>query len=256
MPIVLRCPGPLLTLRCLAGLHGVRTQTLVERLPECEADLTVDAPAEALADAVADALGTPARPPLAVHYFHRAWLLDPPVVLEEGLGPLPNALDAAWTRLGALLDGDVDPGDWARLRPAVEADATYRRRLRDARRRGPRGALVRDVALRPDVYGAPVGPGPSPAVQAIAAACEARLGVDLAVRYERAATPCLIEYRRRPERPDAAVAAALWYACTALRGEASPRAISPDGHGASVPPGDVISVRTLDTEVEWVGTGW
>lgn len=110
MPAELRCPGPLIALRCLAALYGIPAQQLAELLPACATVAPPDpeSPAVTLATAVAGALGSLPRTPTAVHYFAAAWLADPESVLELGL---PAPADAGPARRAWLVrDGVIRPG--------------------------------------------------------------------------------------------------------------------------------------------------
>ena len=145
--LVLRCPGPLLALRSLAALYRVSAQRLATVLPACEADAcTHGKPVDgALRTTVSDALGAPPLTPLAVHYFHAAWLRDPQLVLQHGLPPsatadavkqclgefVSDATRAKWTA-ATQPDGD-HPRDAAHLHAQHAAAAVDR---------GPRGVLV------------------------------------------------------------------------------------------------------------------
>lgn len=213
-PVVLRCPGPLVALRALAALYGVAPARLATCLSACEARADSD---DGRRDArlrtlVSDAFGRRPRTPAAVHYFHAVRLVDPASVLEHGL-------------------------------PGV-GPHTREHRAADAPARGPRGWLVRDVLLRPALYGT--------ADHLIVPDTAEALGFDPAQRLRAATTPCIVEYRRNAARYDLDIDTAMWFVAAGLRGAITTRAIG--GHGARSTPiaaGDIVSVRAIGTQTEW-----
>lgn len=208
-------PGPLVALRALAALYGVAAERLAACLPACETQASNDhdRPAPTLQTLVSDALGSRALTPTAVHYFHATRLVDPPHVLEHGSRPSQT------------------PG---------------------ASERGPRGSLVRDVLLRPALYGTHDHLTVPGIVEDLAVAYDTSLGVDLARCRRTATTPCIVEYRRRATRDGDDIDAALWFVAAALRGGVSARALSGhDAHGTPIAVHDIVSVRAIGTQAEW-----
>lgn len=255
---MLRCPGPLVALRGVAALYGVSAQRLAACLPACDTRARADGQAAvgALAAAVSTHLATVPLQPTAVHYFHATRLVNPALVLAQGLRPSPATPDAVWQRLGELVRSDITSADWAALQPAADGrDHGSHRHLRDAAdalHRGPSGTLVRDVALHPARYGAHDQLALPALITDIAAACEPALAFDLTQRFMHATTPCIVEYRRRPARHGQDIDAALSFVAAALRGAISPRASGGhDAHGAPIAAHDIVSVRAIDTQREW-----
>jgi hypothetical protein len=251
---VLRCPGPLVTLRCLAALYRVTPQRLAELLPACETRAGHDAlrMPGALQLAVSDALGAGPLAPTFVHYFHAGWLHDPPRVLEAGLRPSPATPDAIWQQLGELVRNDMPSADWASLQPAAGSPDDRLLRRTEAPHRGPRGSLVCDRLLRPGIYGTHDHLELPALVANLSAAGAAALGFDLAERFAHATTPCIVEYRRCPAPDGHDIDAALWFVAAALRGAVSPSAVGGhDAHGAPIEAYDILSVRSTATQREW-----
>lgn len=251
---MLRCPGPLVALRGLAALYRVSDRQLAAVLPACETRTRAEpgAAAGALRRAVSDALGGPPLTPTAVHYFHAARLLDPWLVLTQGLRPFPTSREAIWRHVGDIVAGDMSTARWASLLPAVDGHAGTALRHAVAARPGPRASLVCDVVLRPTAYGARDHLALPAVVADLSAAYSPIAGFSVAERYARATTPCIVEYRRRPAPGDQAVDAALWYVAAALRGDVSSAALGGhDAHGTPIAGDEIISVRAVTTQREW-----
>ena len=121
---------------------------------------------------------------------------------------------------------------------------TYKHRI-DTRDDGPNGVLVRDVLLDPESY-----PGSEflripEIVEDICVAARSEFDVDLRPRFERATTPCVVEFATQPWKALKAISAACWYAESAVRGQT---ACGDDafwnfcGQGVAVPPEDIVFV--------------
>lgn len=87
--VVLRCPGPLVALRCLAALYRVSEHQLAALLSPCETRAAAAPGPGALRNAVSAALGVPLTPVYA-HYFLATWLQDPRRPLEHGIDGSPH----------------------------------------------------------------------------------------------------------------------------------------------------------------------
>jgi hypothetical protein len=191
-----------------------------------------------------------------VHYFHAARLLDPWLVLSQGLRPFPTARDAIWRHVGDIVAGDMTAAQWASLLPAMNghAGAADGRGLDHAggARPGPGASLVCDVVLRPTAYGARDHLALPAVVADLSATYSPIVGFSVAERYARATTPCIVEYRRCPAPGDQAVDAALWFVAAALRGDVSAAALGGhDTQGTPIRADDIISVRAVTTQREW-----
>jgi hypothetical protein len=101
-----------------------------------------------------------------------------------------------------------------------------------------RGSLIRDVLLRPALYG-------TPDHLTVPDTAE-----DLAVA--RAPCLCIVEYRRSAAPDGRDIETALWFVAASLRGAVSARAIGGlDAHPAAIAAPDVVSVRAIGTQTEW-----
>ena len=232
--VVLRCPGPLVALRCLAALYGVSPWRLAACLAACEARPDADDRVGALATVVRDTLSATRLAPAVVHYFHATRLADPQVVLRHGLHP-------------SIADSGRRAPRSATHHGATEPLAS------SATPHGPRGFLVRDVLLRPALYNAsdsftlahPIAPD----------AREQRLRIDPAEPLTAPATLCIVEYRRPAQLDDNDVIAALWFVVAALHGTVSPTASAGhDRDGTPISSHDIVSIRALGCEREWAHT--
>lgn len=251
---MLRCPGPLVALRGLAALFQVSPQRLAELLSACETqarndDLRIPGALQAI---VSDAVGASPLAPTSVHYFHAAWLHDPEEVLKHGLRPSPTTPDAVWQHLGELVRADMRRADWASLQPAAEDPHDGLGRSARATDHGPSGSLVCDLLLRPALYGTRDHLKLPGFIEHLSAACGSSLGFDLAERFARTTTPCIVEYRRRPSRNGHDIDTALWFVAAGLRGAISPSAVGGhDANGTPIAGHDIVSVRSIATETEW-----
>lgn len=121
---------------------------------------------------------------------------------------------------------------------------TYKHRL-DTHDDGPNGVLVRDVLLDPKPYHSSEFVRIPGIAEDICLAARNELHVDLELRFERATTPCIVEFATEPRDVCKALTAACWYAEAALRANTAggdDAFCNFDGDGVAVPPEDIVFV--------------
>jgi hypothetical protein len=222
--LILRCSDTGVAVRSLAALFGVTPDRLARALPEAAAAVEADAEAEmarAIVPALAANLGGPPVTPSRVHFFHGTRAFEPQLFAQRGLLPLPAVLDDLWERMQGLAP-EIPSENFAAVRAALEDGRiealTYKHRA-DTRDDGPNGVLVRDVLLNPRAYHSSEFVRIPEIVEDICVAVRNELHVDLEQRFERAATPCVVEFTTHPREPHRALTAACWYAEAAQRGK-------------------------------------
>jgi hypothetical protein len=251
MPVALRCADVKTALESLAMLHGVSANAVLDALPRAVAVgvTDVDHPVRAVAGALARSLGTTCGEPCAIHYFHGTRTADPSRFAAEGLLPLNAVLEDIWLGIGAL-GPEVTDADLRALRDDLEhgrvAPHTYQLRASDDRQHGPYGNLVQEVLLYPDDYGSVDYLAGAEIAVDICEAASGRFGIDLAPRFHAATVPCVVEFAMPAEDVEGAMASAIWYLDSAVRGERTTNAHwAYDGEGRPVEPENVVSVEVV-----------
>ena len=172
---------------------------------------------------------------------------------RRGLLPLSAVLDGLWAQLRDLAP-EVAADRFAALREGLEDGRiealTYKLRV-DTHDDGPNGVLVRDILMKARLYGSSEFVRIPEIIEDICLAARRVLQVDLESRFERASTPCIVEFAAPPHETDKALTAACWYAEATLRGEPA-GGDGPfwnfDGQGVAVPPQDIFAVEILSVQ--------
>lgn len=250
MHLVLRCADAESAVASLASLFSVAPTAIERALPIAVSAAAADRddPIRAAFTAlVAEVDGDFERPDM-VHYFHGTRTRDPTVYLRHGLQPLSSTLDGIWTDLISLLPGHLVQ-DAQQLRAELESQPiephTYGLRVEDSMHHGPCGHLVRDALLHPGEYHTVDYLAGSEIATDICEAMRDRLGVEVATRHRARAVPCIVEFALPATKVEDAVAATVWYAYSALRGEHSANANwGYDGGGVAIPARAIVGVET------------
>ena len=109
---------------------------------------------------------------------------------------------------------------------------------------GPCGHLLRDVFVSPQSYAAVNYLAGAEIAIDICQAIEASMGLDVTGRYNRATTPCVVEFWVDTSDFNGALAAALWYLEAGLRNERTMNANwSYCGDGEPLSSGEIVSVE-------------
>lgn len=250
---ILCCPDSAGAVQSLAALFGVAPDRFARALSDAalivEAGAKADV-ARAIVPALTAVLDGPPVTPSRIHFFHGTRAFDPALFLQRGLLPLREILDDLWQRMQRLAP-EVRSEDFTALRKGLEDGRvkalTYKHRI-DTHDDGPHGVLVRDVLLDPESYSASEFLRIPEIVEDICVAAHSEFEVDLQPRFERATTPCVVEFATQPQKALQAISAACWYAESALR---SQTARGDDafwnfcGEGVAVPPGDIVLVDVV-----------
>lgn len=254
-PRVLRCLDLNTALQSLASLFGVPVERIRRALPAAKARAFTNAldPTGALPTALATELGATVYLPDKIHYFHGSRAIDPATFAEEGLLPCLSRLDILWSELAALAP-EIPAGDLNLLREDLTAGSiephTYSLRVSGKIDEGPFGELVRDVLLYSEDYSAVHYLNGGEIASDICDAVRERFHIHLAVRYQHATTPCVVEFAVPSANGNGAVAAAAWYVEAAVRGEHTADSNwAYDGGGAPVPATAIVSVLAPDGTV-------
>ena len=247
---VLRCPDAHSAMQSLAALFEVTFDGFADALREAAAAVESEPHAEiarAIVPAVTANLGRSPHTPSRIHFFHGTRAFEPQLLPQRGLLPLRAVLDDLWKRMHDLAP-EISYEDFLGLRERLEDGRiealTYKHRL-DSHDDGPNGVLIRDVLVNPTAYHSSHFIRIPEIVEDICIAARSELHVDLEPRFERATTPCIVEFSTQPCDVYKALTAACWYAEAAVRGEAAggdDAFWNFDGQGAAVPAEDIVFV--------------
>lgn len=247
---ILRCPDRVGAVQSLAALFGTSPDRLARALRKAAAVVEADAEAElarAIVPALRAILGRRPMTPSRIHFFHGTRAFEPQLFAQRGLLPLPAILDDLWERMQGLAP-EVPQEAFTALREGLENGRiealTYKHRF-DTRDDGPNGVLVQDVLLDSKSYHSSDFLRIPEIVEDICFAARNELKVDLEPRFDRATTPCVVEFATEPRDVQNALTAACWYAEAALRGKTAggdDASCTFSGDGVAVPPGDIVFV--------------
>lgn len=182
--------------------------------------------------------------PSSVCWFHGT-RVERDATFDDGIFPLPQALERIWALLGRIARVWSSPDEWVSFREnmAGQGAAPYSRKLGSGLSNGPYAVLVRDILLRPletcshDFLLVPE------IIEDICMSYQEMSGHDLRDAFVKATQPCVIKFVASEAR-NGAIAAALTYVHRRLRQEDLFLDCNTcfNGEGRPIPPKDILKI--------------